>query len=915
MGVANATDDAFTSNATNSTANSIPPQKETATERAISLPPDSIPDSKESNPTNSTNGTSLNENGRDIPSIDRFPDSHVPAPNKQSQPPTPPVTTAVKTPPTPATSQASNPAIASAAPLSPPAPVRDVTSRSKKPKDDRFNHASIDCGALILANNKEASGTTSILVKSKDQYMLNRCKNVAGGGPGKEGKGGGANFVVVELCNTIKIDTLVMGNLEYFSSTFKEFGVYVAEQYPPKADGPHGGWKHLGTFHGANQRDFQYFKIKDPLIFTRYVKVEFLSYHGSEYYCPITQLRVHGKTEMDEFRDEEESLAAEVTRQDAAAQEAIRNIALQAVKSIDQVADAVGVVGGAGIMFGGVVGEIGSAAAAAAATAAATTGEPVPPTSTSSAAGTPNSASSPAAAVAPPPEPSMSPLEDPNSYILSADYFRLFMENQDPTLQTLHLSDASSPAAPHGEQSTAVGESTVPATQQGAAGSGGGGSTSQESIFKTISKRLTLLERNATLSYKFIEEQSRAYHSAFVRVEIARADSIRKALGECNRTMTRVVRDLAKDYEAAWGLLLRDLERQRRVSDSRIKEVERNLDKLSERMTRQIFYEFILVILLVLILTRIFTPNPATGGAALESFTPMGSPRGGLRKRFSPYFMRYMHTPHAAAAKSREAGGIAGGAAVSADAVGDTLRRGSGTTRPRIPSSLAGTVEEFEEEEEEEGEYVPDAGTESGSEEESSEGEEEEEEEGSDVDYFSVGESNRVGDEDTPALTAGEGGVEVVEVVGTPDVPMPSASGMGKGKQLESPQGHVHGPKSASKQRQNGTGTRGGSTDHSQTYGQLSQRNNKSRVKIMVNASGGGSGPSSAHSEPSTPSMNSAARFEASGAETVSGLLSPTGLNSAASKKKRKRRRSLAGLRLQSQSEVVDGNSNGVVPK
>lgn len=55
-------------------------------------------------------------------------------------------------------------------------PQNDIPGEIVSKKTNRFNHANFDCGSLILATNKEAKDATNILVKSKDQYMLNVCK-------------------------------------------------------------------------------------------------------------------------------------------------------------------------------------------------------------------------------------------------------------------------------------------------------------------------------------------------------------------------------------------------------------------------------------------------------------------------------------------------------------------------------------------------------------------------------------------------------------------------------------------------------------------------------------------------------------------------------------------------------------------
>ncbi len=43
---------------------------------------------------------------------------------------------------------------------------------------------------------------------------------------------------------------------------------------------------------------------RDPR-FYRYVRVDFLSHYGSEYYCPVSLLRVYGLTQMEEYKLDE----------------------------------------------------------------------------------------------------------------------------------------------------------------------------------------------------------------------------------------------------------------------------------------------------------------------------------------------------------------------------------------------------------------------------------------------------------------------------------------------------------------------------------------------------------------------------------------------------------------------------------
>jgi len=107
----------------------------------------------------------------------------------------------------------------------------------------RTNYASVDCSAAVLKSSKSTKGATSILNNAKDRYMLTPCSS-------KE------KFVVIELCEEVNIDTLVLANFEFFSSMFKHFTVEGSEVYPgSKAD-----WITLGTFRAGNVRGPQVFK-------------------------------------------------------------------------------------------------------------------------------------------------------------------------------------------------------------------------------------------------------------------------------------------------------------------------------------------------------------------------------------------------------------------------------------------------------------------------------------------------------------------------------------------------------------------------------------------------------------------------------------------------------------------------------
>ena len=60
-------------------------------------------------------------------------------------------------------------------------------------------------------------------------------------------------FIVVELCDDIWIDTVQLANYEFFSGVFKDFTVSVAKQYEVESS----GWTVAGTYTGKNVRGVQ----------------------------------------------------------------------------------------------------------------------------------------------------------------------------------------------------------------------------------------------------------------------------------------------------------------------------------------------------------------------------------------------------------------------------------------------------------------------------------------------------------------------------------------------------------------------------------------------------------------------------------------------------------------------------------
>lgn len=108
------------------------------------------------------------------------------------------------------------------------------------PLTDRFNYASLDCSARVHTAHRGAKSAHNILSNKKDRYMLSPC-------------GDRPQFIVVELCDDIWIDTVQLANYEFFSGVFKDFTVSVAKQYEVESS----GWTVAGTYTAKNVRGVQ----------------------------------------------------------------------------------------------------------------------------------------------------------------------------------------------------------------------------------------------------------------------------------------------------------------------------------------------------------------------------------------------------------------------------------------------------------------------------------------------------------------------------------------------------------------------------------------------------------------------------------------------------------------------------------
>lgn len=148
------------------------------------------------------------------------------------------------------------------------------------------NYASPDCGAKVVAANPEARSARSVLVSTRDEYMLNTCTSRI--------------WFVVELCEAIQAKKIELANFELFSSSPKDFSVYISDRFPMR------DWSLVGQFTAKDIKDTQSFVLQ-PHLFGKFIKVELQTYYGSEHFCPISLFRAYGTSEFEVLETETEN--------------------------------------------------------------------------------------------------------------------------------------------------------------------------------------------------------------------------------------------------------------------------------------------------------------------------------------------------------------------------------------------------------------------------------------------------------------------------------------------------------------------------------------------------------------------------------------------------------------------------------
>lgn len=123
-------------------------------------------------------------------------------------------------------------------------------------------------------------------------------------------------WFVVELCESIKALKIEIANFELYSSVPRHFKVTMGNAYPAREK----DWVFFGQFEAQDERSVQTFSISNG-VFGKYARVEILSHHGTEHYCPISMFRVYGISEFELVgveQDEDEDDDDEDVEEDSA---------------------------------------------------------------------------------------------------------------------------------------------------------------------------------------------------------------------------------------------------------------------------------------------------------------------------------------------------------------------------------------------------------------------------------------------------------------------------------------------------------------------------------------------------------------------------------------------------------------------
>ena len=437
---------------------------------------------------------------------------------------------------------------------------------------ERFSYSSFDAGATVLKTSPGTKNAKAILLENKDSYMLFECQ--------AEEK-----YAIVELSDDILVDTVVLANFEFFSSMVRHFRVSVSDRYPVKAD----KWRFLGTFEAKNSRDIQPFLVDNPQIWAKYVRVEFITHYGNEYFCPVSLLRVHGTRMMESWKEtepgaEEEDFsgATNLRRLEGAPPNDESGAAIIGEYGLSPLPDV--------LLFSEMLLDETCPAFPATAGHPSTITAREPSMDASGRRRTTDSSDVPRVLVPDPNQDSASTSLRPRGDTPAST------DGETPTLvveeQARSANVSSNFASETTSSSSQLKAPEIPATHSKdrtttAAANSPAPPIVQDSFFKTITKRLQLLEANVTWTLKYVEDQSKYFQEAFVRIEERRLFKLEDLMESFNRTVRAELDGLQQQYDQIWQSTVIALETQREHSQSELVALSSRLNVLADEVVFQ----------------------------------------------------------------------------------------------------------------------------------------------------------------------------------------------------------------------------------------------------------------------------------------------------------------------------------------
>ena len=157
----------------------------------------------------------------------------------------------------------------------------------EQPKQIKLvDYASKMAGAQILEQSPSLKGASNLLTGDKDKYSISPCED--------------KKYIVIGLSEDILVKQIKLSNYERYSSRVQDFQVLASQEYPTPNE---EYWTNIGTYTAHSKSGEQSFDLDEPS-WARYLKFRFLSHYGSEHYCTLSQIKVHGSTMLQGFHEQ-----------------------------------------------------------------------------------------------------------------------------------------------------------------------------------------------------------------------------------------------------------------------------------------------------------------------------------------------------------------------------------------------------------------------------------------------------------------------------------------------------------------------------------------------------------------------------------------------------------------------------------